>query len=395
VPVSAQRYYQTTLADDQTFTSEGTVRRVDTAAPAANTSTTVTWTSTTSSEKTVLPGAAQSADGDTSNNSGWSFNNATEPALASVAGAQAWVRAGVWNFSVAVTLNSPGLLSTISCRLTARVRRVATGGGSRSALFSAQSAVFSASGTITWNSAAQPEFVLGPGEVLLVSFTATSAATSNTLGGTTNTVLTIALGANTWFQVPSPGIGRLAIGEFTAAGVSTPTVVGASQAAGVFSAQGSANAQAVGASRAAGVFAGAGASDAQAVGASTASAVFAAAGASSPAWRGTGVFSGVFSAAGNAAANAVGTAIFAGLFSAIGSSTSDGRASAIFSGVFNAAGVAGGTFAASAVSGAVFEGAGSSVGAFRGGLIAGAVFTAAVNTGGTTTVVRPIFVFDD
>lgn len=203
----ARRFYPTAGADDQTFTSEATIRALDDDAPAANTTTTVTWTTATITEKTVRPVTANAADGDQSINNGWAFNNSADPGLNSVAQARRKILAGAWNFSMQMTLNTPAVLDTHALTITARVYRVATGGGTRTLLFSATSANQTASATVTWSSASQPQIILGAGEVILVGFTATSASTQAlVLGANTNTVMTVALGANTWVEVPDPGI---------------------------------------------------------------------------------------------------------------------------------------------------------------------------------------------
>lgn len=222
-----QRFYPSAVVDDQTFTSEATIRKLVETAPAANTTTTVTWTTATITEKTVIPVTANSAAGDTSNNSGWAFNNGGADGLNSVVGARRKILAGVWAFSAQFTLNTPALLDTHALTIEANVYRVATGGGARTLLFSATSANQTANATATWNSASQPEIILEAGQVIMVGYTATSASTQAlVLGANTNTVMTFALGANTWFDVPAPGI-RTDIAQtnsLTGVGVSTRTL---------------------------------------------------------------------------------------------------------------------------------------------------------------------------
>lgn len=298
MPTTAQRFYPITTADDQTFSGEATIREFDTAAPASNTATTITWTTTTITEKTVIPVTANSASGDSSNNNGWTFNNTATPAdMASTATAQRRIKAGVWNFSMQITLNTPALLDTHALTIEANVYRVATGGGTRTLLFSATSANQTGSATVTWSSASQPEYVLDAGEVIMVGFTMTSASTTATvLGANTNTVCTVTLGTNTWFEVPSPGIETLSIGAFSASGAAVNAAVATGIFSGVFDADGLAATAAVGAAQGSGVFASDGVATVSGIGA----------------WR----FSGVFSGAGEAAASAVGASAFAGVFEA-------------------------------------------------------------------------------
>lgn len=204
---NARRFHPTTVADDQTFTSEGTIRAVNSTAPANNTATTVSWTTTTVTEKTVIPVTTNSAAGNTSNNNGWSFNNVASPGLNSTALTRRKILAGVWNFQVQVGLNTPALLASISASIKATVYRVAAGGGARTELFNVSSANFSASGNIAWSSTPRPEYFLEAGEVIMVGFTMTSASTTAAVfGANRNTVATITLGANTFFEVPAPGI---------------------------------------------------------------------------------------------------------------------------------------------------------------------------------------------
>jgi hypothetical protein len=235
------QFFPTAVTADQTLSGAGTIRKLEETAPASNTATTVTWTTTTVTLKTVIPVTANSASGDTSQNNGWVFNNGGADGLGSISTAKRVIPSGVWAFSVDATLNSPALLATIACTITARVYRVATGGGARTLLFSVTSANFSATGVRTWNSASQGEIVLEVGEVLMVGYTATSASTTATvLGANTNTVLTFELGANTHVTVPTPGvrtrylkalsavmIGLVALRKYIRMAAKTATMIGA------------------------------------------------------------------------------------------------------------------------------------------------------------------------
>lgn len=206
MPTIAQRFYETTTADDQTFSGEATIRKL---AEAAGSGTgTVTWTTTTAAEKTVIPGTGSTATGDTSNNNGWAINNGGADGMGATPTQNRTIPAGVWEFSAALAVNTPALLASIpNSTITAKVYRVPSGGGARQLLFTAVSAGFTASGTRAWSSASQPAYTLDAGETIMVGFTMNSAATAATLfGAITNTVWTMTYGANTWFEVPAPGI---------------------------------------------------------------------------------------------------------------------------------------------------------------------------------------------
>lgn len=202
----ATKFFPTALAIDQTFTSANSIKKLEEVAPAANATTTNTWTTTTPQVRTHVPLAASSTATDTSSDNGWALNNGGADGLGSTATENRMILAGVWGFSMSYTLNAPATLTTIACTVVAKVYRVASAGGSRTLLFSASSANFSATGVITWNSASQSKFTLAAGEVIEVGFVPTSAATANALGTITNTVLILNLGSSSFFTVPSPGV---------------------------------------------------------------------------------------------------------------------------------------------------------------------------------------------
>lgn len=220
----AQKFYLGTGNDDGTYGT--TIKQLVTTAPGANSATTNTWSSTTASTQTEIPITASSTNSDTSSSNGWAFNDTTGgDALVSTATEQRIIPAGVWSFSMSYTLNSPALLATIACTVTANVYRVSSS-GTRTLLFQASSANFSATGTITWNSASQAQYTLGANEVILVGYTATSAATAAlVLGAVTNTVLTLNLGTNSFVTLPSPGVRTNYIRSYDATGTGAASVV--------------------------------------------------------------------------------------------------------------------------------------------------------------------------
>lgn len=294
MPTIAQQFFLGTVDDDQTGGT--TIKKIQETAPAANSATTNTWTTTTVETRTHVPLAASSVNSDTSNTNGWCYNNGGADGLGSTSTAERWIKPGVWNFSMSYTLNSPALLATIACTVTARVYRVATGGGTRTLLFTAASANFSATGVITWNSASQPEYILAAGEVIQVAFTASSAATAATvLGAITNTVLTLNLGSNSFFNVPTPGVRTLGRGDYALTGVGTLAGALSKLLAAVYALTGS------------GVLAGAGGSR----------------------------FAAVFALAGSGAANMAGGAVSASQFAMTGLGTLTGRITRIISSVYS------------------------------------------------------------
>ena len=213
MPTRLQRFFLGTVDDDQDFPGvTENVKKLLESAPGSNSATTVTWTTTTITEKTVIPLTANSAAGDTSSNNGWAFNDGGADGLGSVSGALRIIPAGVWNFSLQETINTPALLDTHALDVTAKVYRVndinAGAGGAITLLFTAvRSGTNTTSATLTWSSASQPDILLQPGQVIMVGITMTSASTTAlVLGANTNTVVTTVLGANTWFEVPAPGV---------------------------------------------------------------------------------------------------------------------------------------------------------------------------------------------
>lgn len=206
----AQQFYCSNSAIDQTFSGANILRKLTEGVPGANSATTCTWTTTTVENRTIIPVSGSTVNSDTTNNNGWAHDNTGASGLGSTATDQRFIPAGVWTFKLDCTLNTPALLATISATITVKVYRVATGGGTRTLLFSTVGSAFSATGVQTINSASQPQYTLGAGEVIMVGYLVSSAATAATVvGAITNTVLTINLGANTGVLVPTPGVRTL------------------------------------------------------------------------------------------------------------------------------------------------------------------------------------------
>lgn len=289
MPTTAQRFYLGAVDDDQAYGT--TIKKNLESAPAANSATTCTWSATGAQTRTKIPLAGTTTASDTSSDNGWGFNNGGADGLGSATGAERWIKAGVWNFSVSYTLNAPALLATIACTVTARVYRVASGGGARTLLFTAASANFSATGVVTWSSAAQPEYVLGPGETIHVGFTAVSAATNNAITGTVATVLTTNLGADTWFEVPSPGVRTLARADYALTGAGTLAGAASRVLGTVGSLAGSGTLVGTVTARFAGVFALTGSGTANVAGSSVAGTVFALSGSTALTGRLTRILS--------------------------------------------------------------------------------------------------------
>lgn len=207
-------YYNTAGTLDQTFTGANIVKPlINTGGAGSGTSASVTYTTTTANQqKTIIPGTANSTAGDTTNNNGWAFNNssASTDALGSTASDQRVIPAGTWQFADTLNLNAPALLATVSATITYKVYRVATGGGTRTLLFSVTSPAYTNGGlaaadVVQTTSSSQSQFLLGAGEVIMVGLLITSQATANTLGTVTNTVITHNPGAN-GVTLPTPGV---------------------------------------------------------------------------------------------------------------------------------------------------------------------------------------------
>lgn len=225
---TAQTFYPTTGTIDQTLTGAATVRLLSDTNGALDTTTKNSYTA--SATQTVIPFTSSSAGGDTSNNNGWVFNNTTGTyALGSTSAAQRVLPAGTWTFSGSLTFVAPALLATGSATVTAKVYRVAAGGGVRSLLFSVN---FAAS---TWTAAqtnnisittSQPQYVLAAGEVLMVGYTIASADTKNVLNASTTSVITFNVGGanGAAVVVPTPGVRTLFTNPVTDAVTSTDTI---------------------------------------------------------------------------------------------------------------------------------------------------------------------------
>jgi hypothetical protein len=205
---TAQVFYPTTAAQDQTISGANVIDKLVTSAPATNSTSTNTYAS--ASTQTVIPYTSTTTASDTTQNNGWAFNNAGVDGLSSTTTDKRVFPAGVWAFQGSLTFNTPALLATATATVVAKVYRVATGGGSRSLLFTATSAVVSstATGAFAWSasSASQPAYVMAAGEVVEVGFTIASANTLNALSQSTSTIINFTTGSTTFITVPTPGV---------------------------------------------------------------------------------------------------------------------------------------------------------------------------------------------
>lgn len=366
--------------DDGTYGT--TIKQLVSTAPTANSATTNTWSSTTASAETHVPLAATTAAGDTSNSNGFAFNNAGTDSLQSQAGGKRFFRPGVWGFSNSYTLNSPALLATIACAVRANVYRVATAGGARSLLFFADSANFSATGVITWNSAAQPEIILAAGEVVEVGYVATSAATAAlVVGAVTNTVLTLNLGSSSFITVPSPGIGILADTVASTSGLGMLLGKIGSFFAGIFSSTGLGTATGIVGATAGTVASATGLGTQNGVGASRFAAIATAAGTGVQTGVIGSISSGVFSSVGTSNANGLIGSFFAAVASATGVGNLIGNIGAFFSGVFNSTGLGTVSGYGSSISGTVANSHGQGVPIGKMGAVVGTVGTVNIGSG--------------
>jgi hypothetical protein len=187
---TAQVFYPSASAQDQTISGANVIDKLVTSAPATNSATTNTYAS--ASTQTVIPYTSTTTATDTTQNNGWAFNNAGVDGLSSTTTDKRVFPAGVWAFQGSLTFGAPALVATATATVVAKVYRVVTGGGARSLLFTATSAVVSstATGAFAWSasSASQPAYVMAAGEVVEVGFTIASANTLNTLSQSTSTI---------------------------------------------------------------------------------------------------------------------------------------------------------------------------------------------------------------
>lgn len=404
MPTVAQRFFFGTIDDDQDFPGvTENVKKLLESAPASNSTTTVTWTTTTVTEKTMIPLTANSAAGDTSSNNGWAFNDGGADGLGSVTGALRRIPAGVWNFSLQETLNTPAVLANINLTVTAKVYRVndinAGAGGARTLLFTAQRVgTNTTSATLTWASASQPEVLLQPGEVIMVGITATSASTAAlVLGANTNTVLTVVLGANSHFTVPAPGVETIANTNGSAAGTAT--------ADGTLAATGAMAGSSSGTSSADGVMSATACTNGTSDGLATVNAVIAAVSTTNGSSSGSSDANGSIAGIGAAIGTSEGTSTADGAGATVKPTAGSSAGTSDANGVLAAAGAMVGTSDGIATvlgsMGAVAEGSGTAAGtsAASGSMAAVAPTVGTVNVaeggGGETIIIAPVFgVFD-
>lgn len=403
MPTVAQQFFFGTIDDDQDIPGVAeSVKKLQESAPANNTATSVTWSTTTIVEKTLIPLVGNTNSGDTTTTNAWAINEAGADGMGSVTGALRRIPAGVWGFSLQMALNTAALLDTHALTLKANVYRLADinagAGGARSLLFSATSPNQTGSATVMWNSASQPEVLLQPGETIMVGLTATSASTTAlVLGANTNTVMTVTLGANSHVTVPAPGIETIAKGVGTAAGSSSADGVLAGTGAMVGTSDGVATVS--GALSATGAMVGA--SNGSAVVSGAASAVAVASGLASGSSTADGALAGVGAMVGSSDGSSTAAASGATVSATVGSSAGSAAVAGAIAGVGSMVGSSDGSSTASGSMGAVSEGsgfaAGSSTASGSMAAVAPAVGTVNVADGGSGTVIvrrKRVIMFD-
>jgi hypothetical protein len=180
---------------------------------------TMTFTSTSSTTLTMIPytNVSGSSTNDTRTDNGWALNEAesSNDGMGSISTRKRVIPAGDWIFAIDVDYTAPALLTSYDIQAEMSVYRVATGGGSRSLLFTGTSNTITVdleagSGTLTTTSS-QGEYIIEPGETIHVATRITSAATEALLGSTTNSVITIpaATSGALTYTLPSPGLRSL------------------------------------------------------------------------------------------------------------------------------------------------------------------------------------------
>jgi len=203
--------YPRNVDQDQTW---GTSVKQLSGTSAADTSFAITYTSTSAVTHTIKPYVTENASTtDNRTNYGWALNESSTSAdsMGSTSTVHRYSQSGTWTLATNVSYTAPALLASYTIVAEYSVYRVATGGGTRTLLFTATSNTLTASlaagsGTLTATSS-QPIIEFQPGETFHVAIRITSAATSAVLGGTTNSVITIETGVAAGITVTLPNLG--------------------------------------------------------------------------------------------------------------------------------------------------------------------------------------------
>lgn len=208
---SGNLLYPRNVDQDQTW---GTNVKQLSGTSAADTSFAITYTSTTATTHTIKPYVSENASStDNRANYGWALNESASSAdgMGSTSTMHRYIQAGTWTLATNISYTAPALLASYDITAEYSVYRVATGGGTRTLLFTTTSntiavSLAAGSGTLTANSS-QPVIEFQPGETLHIAIRITAAATSSVLGGTTNSVITVETGTAGGITITLPALG--------------------------------------------------------------------------------------------------------------------------------------------------------------------------------------------
>ncbi|UTS51984.1 hypothetical protein [Synechococcus phage BUCT-ZZ01] len=188
-----------------------------------DTSFTVTFTSTTTITQTVNPYTnISNTPTDNRTTLGWSLNQntASDDSMGATVTKKRVIPAGDWSFRSGWSANAPALFATRAIVFSYHVYRVAANGGARTLLFSVSAPSSTENSGTADATSTQPEYIFEANETLHVAIQITSQATSSTLGGTTNTTVTLnRQTANTGYVIlPAPGLRDVTIDNNQAIG---------------------------------------------------------------------------------------------------------------------------------------------------------------------------------
>ena len=208
---SGNLLYPRNVDQDQTW---GTNVKQLSGTSAADTSFAITYTSTTATTHTIKPYVSENASStDNRANYGWALNESASSAdgMGSTSTMHRYIQAGTWTLATNISYTAPALLASYDITAEYSVYRVATGGGTRTLLFTTTSntiavSLAAGSGTLTANSS-QPVIEFQPGETLHIAIRITAAATSSVLSGTTNSVITVETGTAGGITITLPALG--------------------------------------------------------------------------------------------------------------------------------------------------------------------------------------------
>lgn len=208
---SGNLLYPRNVDQDQTW---GTNVKQLSGTSAADTSFAITYTSTTATTHTIKPYVSENASStDNRTNYGWALNESASSVdgMGSTSTMHRYIQAGTWTLAINISYTAPALLASYDITAEYSVYRVATGGGTRTLLFTTTSntiavSLTAGSGTLTANSS-QSVIEFQPGETLHIAIRITAAATSSVLGGTTNSVITVETGTAGGITITLPILG--------------------------------------------------------------------------------------------------------------------------------------------------------------------------------------------